>query len=311
MLRRPFSITRVDAAGTVFEDCITPSVEYDDGAPLTLAYWSGLHYDAVVPKSAVRPSHQGLMRIQSSATAGIKRKVPDELAPAPSSTRCDLEAAMAHTSNVLELLEGSIGDLNAALLHQATILQKLPPKAKAREEALQHMRDVCDQVQTLVKSVKVPAVAHQVKVPLDHRVRETTTMPKRETNLVPESHIQDGQKTFFHEQFTTSVNQREENVLGGKAKMRKVRPVTAGIHWLQFRRFLGILNLTDASGPPVAVVDVLTEENVARACKHFENERNLDGNRFAVATIRMYARMWSAMGKCSWTTMHRSRSQQW
>ena len=72
-------------------------------------------------------------------------------------------------------------------------------------------------------------------------------MPKRETNLVPESHIQDGQKSFFHEKFTTSsLNQREEKLLGGKTKMRKVGPVTAGIHW--FRRFLGILNLTVASG---------------------------------------------------------------
>ena len=77
MLRRPFSITRVDAAGTVFEDCITPSVEYDDGAPLTLAYWSGLHYDAVVPKSAVRPSHQGPMRKRPASDAGSRKRSYD------------------------------------------------------------------------------------------------------------------------------------------------------------------------------------------------------------------------------------------
>ena len=96
-------------------------------------------------------------------TAGIKREVPDERALAPSSTRFDLEAAMAHTSDVFEFLEGSIDDLNAALLYQATILQKLAPKAKAREGSLQHVRDVCDQVQTLVRSVKVPAGHVKVK----------------------------------------------------------------------------------------------------------------------------------------------------
>ena len=61
---------------------------------------------------------------KGSMTAGIQRKVPDERALAPSSARCDLEAAMAHTSNVFEFLEGSIDDL--------TVCARPPPCPNVR-----------------------------------------------------------------------------------------------------------------------------------------------------------------------------------
>ena len=203
---------------------------------------------------------------------------------------------MAHTSDVFEFLEGTIDDLNAAVEPSYN-----PAKAGTKSESgrrifTAHARRLRSSPDTR-EVCEGTSRARQSKVPLDHRVRETTTMPKRETNLVPESHIRDGHKSLFHETFTTSVNQCEEKLLGGKTKMLKVRPVMAGIHWLQFRRPPGTPNPQTPVAPHVAVVDVLAEDGVARAFKHFETERNLDGNRFAVGTIEMYARMWSAMGK--------------
>ena len=56
------------------------------------------------------------------------------------------------------------------------------------------------------------------------------------------------------------------------------------------------MGLANSSEEPVAVRDVLTEDNLRLMCAHLETVDNVRGRKYCTNTINMYSRMWSVVG---------------
>ena len=201
---------------------------------------------------------------------------------------------MAQTRDALLQAQEKVAELNAALCHERRVLNKLPPKSKLRAHGMLHVPEDTQQVADVLRHAGTKGT-RAVKVPIDSRKRETEHYlpPHNKTVQVPETRIFGGQKALLFERFTTSVNQGGVPFPKGAKRFRKVRASSAGMHWTQFRRFLGIFDLAKE---PVEVKDVLIEPDIQRALRHFEDGRNMDGNKYSVATINLYARMRTALG---------------
>ena len=196
--------------------------------------------------------------------------------------------------------------MNAALANETAALNKLPPKSRIRAQGMMHVHEVRKAVGDVVASVGKKGTQSTKKAPIDHRDRERVhALPHKKVLQAPEAHIAKGQKQFFIERYTMSVNQQDVSVLGKRERVRKVRSTTADIHWTQFRRFLGLMTLTADNQPPVSIPDVLTETNITETCRFFEERRNMDGNFYSVSTIEMFERMFVAMGKAVFEGVHR------
>ena len=148
------------------------------------------------------------------------------------------------------------------------------------------------------KLIKTTKAQKATAVPFDHRERERRDNfgPRPRTMMCPESAIESSEKIMFLERYTKSVNQRV-GARAGHEPFKKSSCTTAGTHWRNMRRWLGVKKLAPGSeGVPIKIRDVLTESNVQELCKDFENKKNMRKRKFSVATMRMYARMWSVVG---------------
>ena len=105
--------------------------------------------------------------------------------------------------------------------------------------------------------------------------------------------IKPGERDFYFQ--LHDVNQRQ-GASAGEEMFRKNRPVTAGIHWKNMRRWLGIMKLAPSKDHPLSIRDMLTEDEEKNMFEHLEMVKNARGKKYIPAATHVNSRMWSSVG---------------
>ena len=204
-----------------------------------------------------------------------------------------------HKSGVteaMEKLQAAVEEARGAIEEVERAIKKLSKRTREYKERQLEVGIARHECQKLVKAPKAPKGE---AIPFDHRERERRDNfgPRPQTMMCAEEDIASGERKMFFEKYTKSVNQRD-GALAGDEAFKKSRPTTATIHWNNMRRWLGVKNLAPGSdGLPIKIRDVLTEANVRDLCLDFETKKSSRNRKFSEATMLLYARMWSAVGK--------------
>ena len=204
-----------------------------------------------------------------------------------------------HKSGVteaMEKLQAAVEEARGAIEEEERAIKKLSKRTREYKERQLEVGIARHECQKLVKAPKAPKGE---AIPFDHRERERRDNfgPRPQTMMCAEEDIASGERKMFFEKYTKSVNQRD-GALAGDEAFKKSRPTTATIHWNNMRRWLGVKNLAPGSdGLPIKIRDVLTEANVRDLCSDFETKKSSRNKKFSEATMLLYARMWSAVGK--------------
>ena len=235
-------------AGKLFRDLLSEQELTDEAESVLLPALS-------VGAVAKAPARRGRKRTAEVLVAEPDRVIPEAL-----------NRAMETTTTTIKRLRAAIAEAGDAISAQKSLLGGADVSASVRTECAAHLKAATAELKTLVK--REPKKTAQ-KPPMDHRLRESHRNfgAGHASNMAPEHSFHTGDKTFFHENYTQSLNQRSGAAAAEEA-FRKARVTTANMHWTCLRRWVGILKLQEGSAEPLWVKDILVEENAMATDGH-------------------------------------------
>ena len=211
-------------------------------------------------------------------------------------SRADLPERTRQRNSILVALEKiaqSIAPASEAISEEAAALRRTSKRTKEYKERALQLGICKDEFQNMVKA---PKWKPEERSPFDQREWE-----KRNTSGEGHAHscAAPAALNLAQETSTSSaarrVSTRGKALLGGEETFRKNAPVTAGIHWKNLRRWLGIMKLAPSRDHPLSIREMLTEDEEKNMCEHLEMVRNARGRKHIPAT-HMNSRMSSSVG---------------